>query len=521
MKTVLKIVGDIFERNARFEPQRLAMFFEGRRFTHKQLYERMCRAANGVIGASLVSGERVAILAQNCHQGFEVFGACELTGMIAVPINYRLSVAEMKGILSDCQPSALVFEAQYSDIAQELAKAIPSIRFSVRVDATGKECPYETMLAQASDMRPDVRPEPEDIVYLIYTSGTTGRPKGVMLSHRAMVLSARAIAYEGNALPTDRMLIVMPMYHIGGKIEQLAFAIRGAGTILQRAFTPTGVLKDIQEHRVTSAHLAPVMVQRLMSAPDLGDYDLTSLRLVQYASAPMSVALLRRAAAKFGPIFAQVYGLTEGLIGTILQPHQHVLDGSSVEMGRLASAGQAFTDGEVRVVRPDGVDCAVDEIGEIIIGGPGNMSGYWNNHELTTQVLRHGWLHTGDMGYLDGDGFLFVADRKKDMIISGGENIYSRQVEEALMLHPAIEEVAVIGVPDQEWGESVKACVVLRSGQSADFDELVEHCRKNLASYKKPRTIVFLDALPRMHNGKIDKKALRAPFWAAGRRQVS
>ena len=496
------------------------MVFEGRRFTHKQLYERMCRVANGLLGHGVMPGDRVAILAQNCNQGFEVFGACELTGMIAVPINYRLSVAEMKSILSDCQPSALVFEAQYSEIAKELCEAMSSVRFSVRVDATAA-CPYEALLAGVDHARPDVHPEPEDIVYLIYTSGTTGRPKGVMLSHRAMVKSSRAIAYEGNALPTDRMLIVMPMYHIGGKIEQLAFSIRSAATILQRAFTPTGVLSDIQEHRITSAHLAPVMVQRLLSAPDLDDYDLSSLRLVQYASAPMSVALLKRAVAKFGPIFAQVYGLTEGLIGTILQPHQHLAEGSAVEVGRLASAGQAFTDGEVRVVRPDGLDCAVDEIGEIIIGGPGNMSGYWNNHELTLQVLRHGWLYTGDMGYLDQDSFLFVADRKKDMIISGGENIYSREVEEALMLHPSVEEVAVIGVPDQEWGESVKACVVLRAGQTAGFDELVEHCRNNLASYKKPRTIDFLEALPRMHNGKIDKKSLRAPFWAADRRQVS
>ena len=518
---MLKIVGDIFERNARYDPHRLALFFEGRRFTHKQLYERMCRAANGLMDRGLVPGERLAILAQNCSQGFEVFGAAELTGMIAVPINYRLSVAEMKAILADCQPSALVFEAQYREIAEELAAAIPSIRFSIRMDESAAGCPYEAMLAAATPARPSVRADPEDTAYLIYTSGTTGRPKGVMLSHRALVTSAHAIAYEGNALPTDRMLIVMPMYHIGGKIEQLAFAIRSAATILQRAFTPTGVLKDIQEHRVTSAHLAPIMVQRLMSAPDLDDYDLSSLRLVQYASAPMSVALLRRAVAKFGPIFAQVYGLTEGLIGTILQPHQHLVDGSSLEVGRLASAGQAFSDGEIRVVRPDGADCAVDEIGEIIIGGTGNMSGYWNNHELTTQVLRHGWLHTGDMGYLDEDNYLFVADRKKDMIISGGENIYSREVEEALMLHPAVEEVAVIGVPDQEWGESVKACVVLRAGRSADFGELVEHCRARLAGYKKPRTIDFLEALPRMHNGKIDKKALRAPFWGGERRQVS
>jgi acyl-CoA synthetase (AMP-forming)/AMP-acid ligase II len=517
---VLRTVGDIFARNARCDPERPALYFEGRRYTHRQLYERMCRAANGLLERGLASGERLAILAQNCTQAFEAFGAAELTGMIAVPVNYRLSVTEMKAILSDCQPAALLFEGQYSAIAEELAAALPSIRFSVRVDGEAA-CPYEAMLAAASAERPAASPEPEDTAYLIYTSGTTGRPKGVMLSHRALVSAARGVAYDGNALPTDRMLIVMPLYHIGGKLEQLAFATRGASTIMQRAFTPTGVLREIQEHRVTSAHLAPVMVQRLMNAPDLNDYDLSSLRLVHYASAPMSTALLKRGIAKFGPIFAQIYGSTEGLLGTMLQPHQHRPDGSAVDVARLASAGQAFTDSAVRVARPDGSDCAADEIGEILLGGAGNMSGYWNNNELTVQVLKHGWLHTGDMGYLDESSYLFVADRKKDMIITGGENVYSREVEEALMLHPSVEEVAVIGVPDPEWGESVKACVVLRVGMSANFDELVQHCRKMLAGYKKPRTVDFLDALPRLHNGKIDKKALRSPFWGTDRRQVS
>ena len=518
---MLRTVGDIFARNARCDPKRLALLFEGRRYTHQELYDRMCRAANGLLERGLVPGERIAILAQNCSQAFETFGAAELTGLIAVPINYRLSVPEMKAILGDCRPAALVFEAQYHAIAAELAMAMPSIRLSVRIDEAEASCPYAAILAGASAARPTACPEPEDAAYLIYTSGTTGRPKGVMLSHRALVAAARGIAYEGNALPTDRMLIVMPLYHIGGKIEQLAFAIRGASTILQRAFTPTGVLHDIQEHRITSAHLAPVMVQRLMNAHDLDNYDLSSLRLVHYASAPMSVALLKRAVAKFGPIFAQIYGLTEGLMGTMLLPHQHKPDGDAVDVARLASAGQAFTDCAVRVIRPDGTDCAVDEIGEVILGGPSNMSGYWNNDELTVQVLRHGWLHTGDMGYLDEDNFLFVADRKKDMIISGGENIYSREVEEALMLHPAVEEVAVIGVPDPEWGESVKACVVLRAGMSTDFDDLVLYCRTMLAGYKKPRSVDFLDALPRLHNGKIDKKTLRSPYWGTDRRQVS
>ena len=234
----------------------------------------------------------------------------------------------------------------------------------------------------------------------------------------------------------------------------------------------------------------------------------------------MSVALLKRAVAKFGPIFTQVYGLTEGLIGTIVQPHQHLAEGSAVEVGRLASAGQAFTDGEVRVVRPDGLDCAVDEIGEIIIGGPGNMSGYWNNHELTLQVLRHGWLAPETWGTSTRIAFCLLPIARRTWYSSGGENIYSREVEEALMLVPG-RRVAVIGVPDQDGANSVKACIALRAGQTAGFDELVEHCRNNLAGLTRSRARSIFSKRCRVCTTARLTDCLRAPFWAADRRQVS
>jgi acyl-CoA synthetase (AMP-forming)/AMP-acid ligase II len=516
------IIGDIIERNAHYFPDKLALVYEGRRFTHRQFAERACRLANALIGLGLQIQERIAILTQNCHQELEAFGAAELAGFIAVPVNYRLAYREIEAVLEDCQPSVLIFEEQYREQARKLVAALPALRIVIAVDGpSGDALVYEELLANAAPHRPERRAEPEDVVYLIYTSGTTGRPKGVMLSHRALVASVQNIASEGDSRPTDRMLIVMPLYHIGGKIEQLTWSIRGATVFLYRAFHPEAILRAIETERITTAHLAPVMVQRLLDVADLERYDLASLRLVHYASAPMSVALLRRAIARFGTIFAQVYGMTEAMICTLLLPHQHLPDGTDAEARRLASAGQPFPNATLRVVRDDGTDCDVEEIGEILVGGPTVMSGYWNNTALTVEVMRQGWFDSGDRGFFDSEGFLFVADRKKDMIVTGGENVYSREVEEALLTHQAVAEAAVIAVPDREWGEAVKACVVLKPGLSADPAELIEHCRTRLAGYKKPRSIDLMAELPRMHNGKIDKKALRAPYWAGRTRQVS
>jgi acyl-CoA synthetase (AMP-forming)/AMP-acid ligase II len=242
---------------------------------------------------------------------------------------------------------------------------------------------------------------------------------------------------------------------------------------------------------------------------------------VHYASAPMPVPLLRRAIAAFGPIFVQVYGMTECLGGTVLKSHQHRIDGSEVERQRLSSAGQPYVGTELRIERMDGSEAEVGEIGEVLIRTPALMKGYWNNAAATAEALRGGFMHTQDLGYLDADGFLYIVDRKKDMIISGGENIYSWEVEEALRHHPAVAEVAVIAVPDSQWGEAVKACVVRHDGASVSADELIDHCRTRIASYKKPRSVDFMNALPRLFNGKIDKKALRAAYWQGHERQVS
>ena len=510
-------LGDLVMRNARLSPNETAIVFEGARFTHAQHAERACRLANALLDAGVLHQDRVAIVAQNCSQYLEVYSACEIAGFIAVGVNYRLSPAEQQAILVDCTPAAVVYEMQYADRLDAFRRALPA---STRFVAIGED--YESRLTAASPSLPAVRSREDDTAFLIYTSGTTGKPKGVMLGHAGQLEQARQISAVAAAVPTDKLLVVMPLYHIGAKTKQLAYAYAGAGIVLHRAFVPAEVVKAIAAERVTATHLAPVMVQSLLDEPSLATHDRSTLHTIHYASAPMPVPLLRRAIDAFGRIFIQFYGMTENGLGSVLHKHQHRPDGTPDEVRRLASAGQPYPGCTVEVRRDDGSLCDLGEVGEVVTRSAAVMQGYWNNHAATLAVLRDGAVMTGDMGYFDEEGYLYIADRKKDMIISGGENIYSREVEDALMSHASVAEAAVIGVPDPKWGEAVQAFVCLRDGHMASEASLIDHVKSSLASYKKPRAITFVTALPRLSStGKVDKKALRAPFWKDQDRQVS
>jgi acyl-CoA synthetase (AMP-forming)/AMP-acid ligase II len=475
-----------------------------------------------LLGKGIVKQQRVAILARNCSEYVEIFGACEVAGLIAINLNSRLSGAELGAICQDCQPTVLIYAKEFAATARTLRAQVTSIRMAIAIEPSGgDEASYEDLLAAASAHVPRSAPAADDIAYLMYTSGTTGGAKGVMIRHGAMVEAVRVLSHEGGVASINKGLIVMPLFHLGGKIEQMAFSLMGAAIVLKAAFDPDDILQTIERERIEAAHFAPLMIQRMLDVLELKSYDLTSLRCVHYASAPMPVPLLRRALDRMGPIFAQVYGMTECICGTILKPPHHLTGGSDAERRRLGSAGQPFLGNMVRIVGDDGTARAPDQIGEIAFHSPTMMHGYWNKNVLTSEVVRDGWLHTGDLGFVDADGFVYVVDRKKDMIISGGENIYSWEVEEALRAHPDIADVAVIAVPDETWGESVKACVQMRPGRSATDAELIEYTRTKIASYKKPKSVDFVEALPRLFNGKIDKKALRAPYWQGRERQVS
>jgi acyl-CoA synthetase (AMP-forming)/AMP-acid ligase II len=514
--------GDLIKRGRALYGQQTALRFEGRRFTFAEQASRIFRLANALLGKGLRKQERIAVLARNCSEYIEIFGAGEVAGFVTINLNSRLSEPELAAICQDSQPSALIYAKEFAAQANAIAAQVSSIRVRIGIDCDADSgFNYEQLIGEASADEPAVKPVAGDMAYLMYTSGTTGGSKGVMISHAAMVEATRMLSHESGILSIDKALIVMPLFHLGGKIEQMNFSLMGASVVLKAAFEPEDILRTIEKERVTAAHFAPLMIQRMLDVLDIGSYNVSTLRCVHYASAPMPVPLLRRALDRMGPIFVQVYGMTECLLGTILKPHHHLVDGSEAERRRLASAGQPALGNEVRIVRDDGTACEPGEIGEILFRSPTIMSGYWNKHTLTAEVVRDGWMHTQDLGFVDEGNFVYVVDRKKDMIISGGENIYSWEVEEALRAHPDVAEVAVIAVPDQVWGESVKACVQLRPGRTTTEDDLIEHTRARIASYKKPRSIDFVQSLPRLFNGKIDKKALRAPYWRDRDRQVS
>ncbi|UFN51543.1 long-chain-fatty-acid--CoA ligase (plasmid) [Roseomonas sp. OT10] len=514
------ILGDILERNAHNRPEDTALIFEGRRLTHAEFLIRAYRLTNALHDRGLAPGDRVAILARNRSEYMEVYAACEVSGLIVVPLNHRLAVPELLDIFRDAAASALIYAGDMAAEARSLAAEARGLRLLLSLDDEGAEG-YEALLASAGPARPRQRPSPEDAALIVYTSGSTGRPKGVIHTHASLLAGAIAGSHEGQARPDGVTLIVMPLFHIGGKIEALYFSLLGGTILLHAAFDEKAVLESIEREKATGAHLAPVMIQRLLDYPDFASYDLTSLTNVHYASAPMPVPLLRRAISAFGPIFTQIYGSTECLGGTLLKPHEHVVEGSHGAVERLSSAGHPFLGNDIRIARDDGSECGAGEIGEVLFRGPSMMAGYWNNEAATRDAIRNGWLHMGDVGYLDDQGYLFIVDRKKDMIVSGGENIYSWEVEEAIRTHPDVAEAAVIAVPDAHWGEAVKAFVVLRAGCALTAQDLVEHVRTRIASYKKPRSLEFVRELPRLHHGKIDKKALRAPFWSNQARQVS
>jgi len=508
----MKTLGDMIERNAVNHANAEALVYGERRYTHRQFADRVRRLAAAFFDLGLRRQERVSCLAMNCSEFLEVYGAGELAGYIVATVNFRLAAPEMAYIIKDSAPKILVFEAQYAEVVGGLRPQLSSIEQYVCI-GKGPDwaLSYEDVLGSGAPTGPPIRATEDDYVHLIYTSGTTGRPKGVIRGQREDVRVAETLGVEMNVTVDGRMQLMMPLFHVGSKFLQLAQHWRGGAVILHRTFDPVEVLQTIERERVTLTHMAPTMVQALLNVPDIGKYDVKSLDVLCYSAAPMPVSLLRKGLAILGPVFLQLYGMTEGA-GTTLHKHQHRPDGTALDIKRLGSVGQAAPRVEIRIVDDAGVDCALSEPGEVWLRSDTMLSSYWNNAPATINALRDGWYHTGDVGYLDDEGFLFLVDRKKDMIISGGENIYSREVEEALASHPDVVDAAVIGVADAHWGEAVKAIVVRAGNSTIDEAALIEHCRTLIASYKKPKSIEYVDELPRLPSGKINKVVLRERY---------
>lgn len=521
-RCVVMNIGSLLTKTSRLYGNRLAIQYGEQQLTYAELNQRAGRLAQVLRTLGIRQGDRVALVQRNGPALYETIFACFRAGAVAVPINVRLHPEEVAFICQDCEARVLVATGEYEASAFQARKQRPELQL-VGVESIAGTLDYETLLSAAEPVTIDAEVDPDDLAWLFYTSGTTGKPKGAMLTHRnllAMVMNYFADVYP--LIPEDVVLHAAPLTHGSGLFGLPAIAKGATSVILHTpSFDPLAVFTLIQQLRVTTiAFLAPTQIKMLLNGP-YQSYDLSSLRCIPYGGGPMYVEDMKQAAEAFGPVLLQIYGQGEApMTISYLRREEHITRGDPVAERRLASAGIPRTDVEVRIVDDDDHEVAIGEIGEIVARGSVVMAGYWKRPDETAETLRGGWLHTGDIGMTDAQGYLYLLDRKKDMIISGGNNIYPREIEEVLLKHPAIYEVAVIGVPDPLWGESVKAIIALRSGMTVTEEEVNALCRQHLASYKKPRMIEFVAELPKSAYGKILKRELREQYWQGRERRI-
>ena len=489
-----------------------ALVGENVRFDRNEFVERVARLAGALQNLGMKPGDRVAMLAANGPGYIEFYFGVLWGGGIIVPINSRFVLAEMIEQTRDAEPVILIVDQNFSEIGIAVMEGSPSIRVLLangHTSASRRAQDYEHTVA-AADAVDDAMRSGDDLACLFYTGGTMGRTKGVMLSHGN--LWANAITTTAHC-GFDESLVHLhagPLFHLGAGGRVYTTALVGGKHVVIPRFTPQLALEAIAREKVTCATFVPTMLAMMLELPDFNRYDLSSLRMITYGASPMPKAVLDQCLRRLPQIgFAQSYGMTElSPVATMLAPADHAKD---APRHRLRSAGRPVFSAEVRVVDGDDRPLPQGEIGEIIVRGPMVMQGYWRKPELSAETLRNGWMHTGDSGYFDEDGFLYVADRIKDMIITGGENVYSIEVENAISVHPDVLQCAVIGIPDPRWGERVHAIVVPRTGAQPTQDDIIAHCHTVIAGYKCPRSVdVRAEPLPLSSINKIDKAALRA-----------
>ena len=507
---------DDLANNAAWYRDDAAYVQDGRTLTHGQLLARAKQLGAALYKVGARRSDRIAILAMNCIEYGEVIAATQWSAFILATVNFRLAPPEIGYVVKDGGAKVLIFEAQYLPVIEKLRADLPSVQTFVCIGgSTDWAVSYEAFIATGDPEGPPLRAREEDPCCLIYTSGTTGTPKGCLWGHRELRQLVQVDNWLCDMQPTDRALIVMPMFHFGGLIISLSMHFRGGAAYLYRQFDPEAMVQAIAHDKLTLVLLAPTMVQMLLEAPSITKSDLSSVRTVLYSAAPMPQPVLKRALEVFdGCGFVNLFGQTE-ICMFCLPPQLHRPHGNERERKWLKSVGKPYPNLEARILDEDGNECPRGVAGEIVARSGAMFRGYWNNSGASIDTLRDGWVHSGDMGYIDDEGFLYLVDRKKDMIITGGENVYSREVEEAVLQHPAISECAVIGLPDPKWGENVCAVVTLRAGQRATESEIIEHTKALIASYKKPKTVVFVEALPKLVTGKVNKVELRQTYKAA------
>ena len=516
-------VGELVKRCALWYSDRVAFIYEGAHLTYKELNERVNRFSNALLSLGLQKGDRVAILSKNRPQIIESIYACYKAGLVTVPLNARLAIPELVHMVNNSESSALILGEEFIEGVDSVRPEFSGLRHYIAITQPQRSMQdYETLIKNSSSSEPQVDVELDDLASLNYTSGTTGVLKAAMLTHRNRICMAeKQLLLPGIDIDRTSVLChVGPITH-GSYTMVLPIMLRGGRSLILSGFEVDLLLKTIEKERVTHLLLVPTMINMMLNHPDLKKYDLRSIRTIFYSASPMPVERIKQALQVFGPVLIQGYGCTESsALITYLPKEDHMFEEKHKKLKRLASCGVPIMACDVRVVNEKEEDIKPGEVGEIIERGDDTMIGYWKDPERTAETLRNGWLYTRDMATVDEEGYIYIVDRKADMIISGGYNIYPTEVEEVLYRHPAVFEASVIGVPDDLWGESVKAIVVLKEGMKATEDELIQHCKNYLSSYKKPKSVDFVRDLPKNPYGKILRRKLREKYWAGQERMV-
>jgi len=518
-------LGDVARYHAKVRPDAVALTFEGRETTFAQFDRLTNQVANALVAEGLKPGQRIGYVGKNSDCYFELLIGAAKAGVVMTPIGWRLAPPEVAYIVGDSQAPIVFVGPEVIGLSDEVAKHLsyrPKI-VAMEADGAGDNGLYTAWRDAAPDADPAIAIKASDVAVQLYTSGTTGKPKGAMLTH-ANILSGRRAAAEANMPwnqwnPDDVSLVAMPVAHIGGTGWGIVGLYNGAKGVVAREFDPFKVLDFIEGDGISKMFMVPAALQIVVRQPRAREVDYSRMKYILYGASPIPLDLLRECMEVFGCGFCQQYGMTE-TCGTIvyLPPEDHDPKGTP----RMRSAGLPMPGVELKVIDETGATVPTGTVGEVATRSVANMAGYWNLDEATKATIgEDGWLRTGDAGYLDEDGYLFIHDRVKDMIISGAENIYPAEVESAVYGHPAVAEVAVIGIPDEKWGEAVKAVVALKPGETATADDIIAFARTRIAAFKAPKTVDFIDALPRNASGKILRRELREPYWAGRARRVN
>ena len=505
-------VKTLIERTMIQYQDRTALIFGQERLTFDELNQRVNSLANGLLSLGLGKGDRVGMLMNNCQEFIEIDFALSKTGLVRVPLNARLTGTDHEYTLNDSTSETLIYGQEHEQVVNQIRDRVPSVKNYIRIsrDTSPADSPsvldYANLINGHPSDDPGIAITEDDLHTLFYTSGTTGQPKGVMLTQKSWAnVAVNLITDYVPEGQDDILLNTQPLSH-GAGFFVLPYFIRGGTNVLIPQFKPETVFETIEREKVAVLKLVPVMLYDLIDSPDRDRFDLSSLKTIIYGGSPIATPRLIEAVKVFGPKLIQLYGQAEApMCISYLPKKDHIIEGPPEDVRRLSSAGKPCTNVEVRIVDDQGQDLPPESIGEVIVRGEHMFVGYWNKPQETAETLKDGWVHTGDLGFFDSRGFIFLVDRKKDMIISGAFNIYPKEIEDVIATHPKVKEVAVIGIPDEKWGEAVKAVIVPRSGEDVSQEEIIAFCADRVARFKKPKSVDFIDQLPRNPYGKVLK----------------